>query len=110
MNHAAITPARFSAMFEAAEAAARAIPPAFPLDATVAVNPFLGQSGEDLATTAARLARVAGVRVTRSGAEYAAAIADGRITPHDLAAALAASPSPRKPNSTLALRDVAERL
>ena len=54
MNHADIAPARFSAVLDAAEAAARAIPPAFPLDATVAVNPFLGQTGEDLASTAAR--------------------------------------------------------
>ena len=52
-------------LLQAAEAAARAIPPAFPLDATVAVNPFLGQTGEDLAHASARLARVAGVRLTR---------------------------------------------
>ena len=110
MNHAAITPARFSALLEAAEAAARAIPPAFPLDATVAVNPFLGQTGEDLATAAARLARVAGVRATRSGGDYAAAITAGRISPDDLAEALAASPSPLKPSSTLALREIATRL
>jgi hypothetical protein len=54
-------------ILKAAEAAARAIPPAFPLEATVAVNPFLGQTGEDLATASARLQRVAGVR-RRSGA------------------------------------------
>lgn len=110
MNHADIAPARFSAVLEAAEAAGRAIPPAFPLDATVAVNPFLGQTGEDLATAAARLARVAGVRATRTGAEYAAAIADGRISSDDLAEALAACNSPLKPSSTLALRDKAETL
>jgi len=110
MNHADIAPARFSAVLDAADAAARAIPPAFPLDATVAVNPFLGQTEEDLATAAARLARVAGVRVTRTGADYASAIADGRITPDDLADALAASPSPLKPHSTLALRELAEQL
>jgi hypothetical protein len=50
-------------ILKSAEAAARAIPPAFPLEATVAVNPFLGQTGEDLATAAARLARVAGVSI-----------------------------------------------
>jgi uncharacterized protein YbcC (UPF0753/DUF2309 family) len=110
MNHADIAPARFSAVLDAAEAAARAIPPAFPLDATVAVNPFLGQTEEDLATAAARLARVAGVRVTRTGADYAAAIAEGRISEDDLADALAASPSPLKPASTLALRELAEQL
>jgi uncharacterized protein YbcC (UPF0753/DUF2309 family) len=110
MNHADIAPARFSAVLEAAEAAGRAVPPAFPLDATVAVNPFLGQTGEDLATAAARLDRVAGVRVTRTGAEYAAAIAEGRIAETDLAEALAASPSPFKPADTASLRAIAERL
>lgn len=110
MNHADIAPARFSAVLEAAEAAGRAIPPAFPLDATVAVNPFLGQTHEDLAAAAARLARVAGVRITRSGAEYAQAIAEGRITEDDLAEALAASPAPLKPADTAALRAVASRI
>jgi uncharacterized protein YbcC (UPF0753/DUF2309 family) len=110
MNHAQITPVRLSAILEAAEAAARAIPPAFPLDATVAVNPFLGQTGEDLATAAARLGRVAGVRVTRSGADYAAAIRDVRISADDLAEALAAATSPLKPAEPAALIRAAERL
>jgi hypothetical protein len=110
MNHAQIAPARFSAVLEAAEGAARALPPAFPLDATVAVNPFLGQTGEDLATAAARLARVAGVRVTRTGAEYAAAIADGRIGGDDLADALAACGSPDKPADIAGLRAAAARI
>lgn len=110
MKHSQITPVRLSAVLEAAEAAARAIPPAFPLDATVAVNPFLGQTNEDLATAAARLARVAGCRVTRQGAEYAAAIHDGRITEDDLAEAIGAAPSPLKPYDTAALRDVADHL
>jgi len=38
-----VAPDHVTAMLNAAETAARAIPPAFPLDATVAVNPFLGQ-------------------------------------------------------------------
>ncbi|MFM7348846.1 MAG: YbcC family protein [Erythrobacter sp.] len=110
MNNANIAPARFSAMLEAAEAAGRAIPPAFPLDATVAVNPFLGQTEEDLATAAARLARVAGIRLTRKGSEYAAAIAEGTITEDDLAEALAACGSPLKPASTAALKELAASL
>ncbi|MEO0056932.1 MAG: hypothetical protein RIT17_368, partial [Pseudomonadota bacterium] len=110
MNHAQITPVRLSAVLEAAEAAARAIPPAFPLDATVAVNPFLGQTGEDLATAAARLARVAGVCITRKGADYAEAIRDGRISEDDLADALAATISPLRPADTAALRIAAERI
>ena len=110
MKHSQITPVRLSAILEAAEYAARAIPPAFPLDATVAVNPFLGQTGEDLATAAARLGRVAGVRVTRKGSDYAAAIRDGRISEDDLAEALAASPSPLRPADVAALRHAAEAL
>ncbi len=97
LNHAQIAPARVMGLMKAAEAAARAIPPAFPLDATVAVNPFLGQSGEDLATASARLARVAGVKITRLRADYAAEVRAGRITEDDLAAALIASRSPLKP-------------
>lgn len=110
MNHADIAPARLSAVLAAAESAVRAVPPAFPLDATVAVNPFLGQTGEDLAATAARLARVAGVRVTRKGTDYIAAIADGRISTDDLTEALAAAASPLKPATLTALRAVAETL
>ncbi len=110
MKHSQITPVRLSAILEAAEAAARAIPPAFPLDATVAVNPFLGQTGEDLATAAARLGRVAGIRVTRKGADYAAAIRDGRINEEDLAEALGASISPLRPADATQLRRMAEQL
>jgi hypothetical protein len=110
MNHADIAPARFSAVLEAAETAGRAIPPAFPLDATVAVNPFLGQTGEDLATAAARLARVAGVRITRKGGDYCEAIVSGAISETDLAEALAASPSPLKPADTAMLRHAAARI
>ena len=97
LNHAQIAPARITGILKAAEAAARAIPPAFPLDATVAVNPFLGQTGDDLATTAARLARVAGARITQPRAVYAAGVAKGIITDDDLAAALIACRSPMKP-------------
>ncbi len=92
-----IAPARITGLLKAAEAAARAIPPAFPLSATVAVNPFLGQTAEDLATAAARLSRVAGVAITRPRAELAAEVAAGRITDDDLAAALLACSSPLKP-------------
>ena len=48
-KHVQIAPARITGLLCAAEAAARAIP----LDATVAVNPFLGQTGEDLAMASA---------------------------------------------------------
>ena len=86
-----------SEILQAAEAAARAIPPAFPLDGTAAVNCFLGQSGEDLPHAAARLARVAGVRVTGARADLAAKVKAGDVTDDDLAEALLASTSPVKP-------------
>ncbi|HEY0919663.1 YbcC family protein [Devosia sp.] len=88
---------RLEALRAAADHAARAIPPAFPLTATVAVNPFLGQAGEDLATAANRLARVAGIRVTPARKHYAKGLAKGDITDADLSSALAASKSPLRP-------------
>lgn len=88
MSQIEIAPARIAGLLKAAESAARAIPPAFPLSATVAVNPFLGQTGDDLATAAERLGRVAGIRLGRSRASYAADIKSGRISHDDLAAAL----------------------
>lgn len=98
LKHTQIAPSLASHLLHAAEAAARAIPPAFPLDATVAVNPFLGQSHEDLAQASALLARVAGVSLTRPRTELAAKVAAGEITDDDLAAALIASTSPVKPH------------
>ncbi len=96
------TPPRLAAaLLAAAETAARAIPPAFPLEATVAVNPFLGQSGEDLAQAAARLARVAGVALTPPRAALA------EVADDDLAAALIAATSPLKPRD---LADLKARL
>ena len=102
LKHAQIAPTLVSKLLAAAEAAARAIPPAFPLDATVAVNPFLGQTGEDLATASARLSRVAGAALTAPRAELVARVKAGTITDDDLAAALIAASSPLKP------RDLAE--
>ncbi len=92
------------ALLAAAEAAARAIPPAFPLSATVAVNPFLGQVEDDLATAAARLGRVAGARLTRPRMVLAGEVNAGRITDADLAAALAASAAPNRPADLAALK------
>ncbi len=83
-----------AAILHAADAAQRAIPPAWPLASSVAVNPFLGQSGEGLAEVAARLARVAGVAVTMPRAYYADRIVSGAITDADLADALAACANP----------------
>ncbi|MEM9764661.1 MAG: putative inorganic carbon transporter subunit DabA, partial [Pseudomonadota bacterium] len=104
MKYADTEPAIVSKVLNAAEAAARAIPPAFPLDGTVAVNAFLGQTGEDLAHAASRLGRVAGVRVTQARAIYASRIAEGEISDRDLEDALGASVSPLKPASLDALK------
>lgn len=76
------------ALRDAGDEAVRAIPPAWPLTATVAVNPFLGQRAEPLEKTAARLARIAGVRLAAPRSHYAAKIATGEIADEDLLAAL----------------------
>ncbi|ETX27492.1 DUF2309 domain-containing protein [Roseivivax isoporae] len=78
------------ALFACADAAAQHVPPAFPLSATVAVNPYLGQVAEDRATAAARLSRVGGGRLFLPRASVAHQIADGTIVEADLAAAAAA--------------------
>jgi len=93
----------------AAAAAARAIPPAWPLAANVAVNPFLGQAGESLSQAASRLERVAGIGLTLPRSWYLERIRDGRIAQDDLAAALAGAPPGVRPRSLAALRAAAER-
>ncbi|MFC2969026.1 YbcC family protein [Acidimangrovimonas pyrenivorans] len=82
------------ALFAAAEHAIGQIPPSFPLDATVAVNPFLGQVGEPREIAAARLTRTAGARLTLPRATVADWIAEGRITDADLAEAAEATGLP----------------
>jgi hypothetical protein len=88
----------------AADSAARAIPPVWPLASSVAVNPWLGQTGLSLAETATLMARVAGAPVTMPRAWFRERIASGAITEADLAAALAASPHAAKPGSLAALQ------
>ena len=74
--------------------AARAIPPAWPLASSVAVNPFLGQTDETLAKVGARLARVAGARRHHApAAGIRRKSAAGVISDADLAAALASAPA-----------------
>ncbi len=73
---------------QASDTAARAIPPAWPLASSVAVNPYLGQTGEGLAQVGARLGRVGGVPVTMPRDWYAARIKDGTITDADITAAI----------------------
>ncbi len=90
-----------------ADAAARQIPPLWPLASYVAVNPFLGQTTQTLAETAARLARVGGIPMTMPWSWYRERIALNQITEADLAAALAASPHAGKPADVEALKAAA---
>jgi len=84
-----------AAVRAAAEAAARRIPPLWPLTGSVAVNPFLGHADDDLALASARLGRVCGERATPERAVQARRLASGEVTDDDLAAALAAHPQAR---------------
>ncbi|MBD8064768.1 DUF2309 domain-containing protein [Devosia sp. PTR5] len=99
-----LAPSLAEEILGAARTAARAIPPAFPLDATVAVNPFLGQTDQDLATASARLARLAGAALTRPRAELASMVEAGEIAEEDLEAALLACSAPGRPADLVALR------
>ncbi len=91
----------------AADRAARAIPPAWPLASSVAVNPFLGQAEENLAMVAARLERVAGAPVAMPRHWYQQQIAGGVITDTDLASALVRAPAALRPVSLPALKALA---
>lgn len=86
----AVPPARTT--FEAARCASLLIPPLWPLASSVAVNPYLGHTGESLAMAAARLGRAAGVRTTMPRSWYAERIRSGDISDTDLAAAIKSAP------------------
>jgi len=96
-----------SVLTDAAVKAARAVPPVWPLASSVAVNPYLGQTGEDLAQVAARLARVAGTPVTMRRSYYLERIASGAITDKDLAAALSVQLAAVRPHDVAALKAAA---
>lgn len=87
--------------------AARAIPPVWPLASSVAVNPFLGQTGESLATVGARLGRVAGAPVTMPRNWYLERIATSVITDADLSDALARAPAALRPANLQDLKSAA---
>ena len=79
---------------DAANGAAKAIPPAWGLEATVAVNPFLGQTDRSLSETAALLERVAGERIFPARADFRAKHETGEISDEDLVDALFANGAP----------------
>ena len=81
-----------SALETAIAAACQRIAPLWPLKHFVAVNPFLGFSGQSFAATAATLRRVAKVDMLMPRAFYRAALAAGTISDADIAQALARAP------------------
>jgi uncharacterized protein YbcC (UPF0753/DUF2309 family) len=93
----------------AAERAARAIPPLWPLASSVAVNPFLGQAGESLAEAGARLARVGAIPVTMPRRWYHDRICAGTISDADLRAGLDCAPGGPTPPDVAALKAAAAR-
>jgi uncharacterized protein YbcC (UPF0753/DUF2309 family) len=95
-------------ILQAADRAARSIPPLWPLASTVAVNPFLGQTGEPLAAAAARLRRTGGIALTMPRAWYAARLRSGEIADADLQAALDTAPAQLRPKTLAALKQAAE--
>lgn len=97
-------PVNRDALDRAVDSAACAIPPAWPLASSVAVNPFLGQASEDLATVSARLGRVVGTSATMPRRWYADRIRSGEISDADLSAALASAPQPQRPLDLVALK------
>ena len=82
---------------KAINAAVQMIPPAWPLDTSVAVNPFIGQGADRLACVAARLERIADVAVVMPRDWYWQKIVSGEISDADLREALYASPYRHKP-------------
>lgn len=101
-------PLDVAAIIAAAERAALAIPPLWPLASSVAVNPFLGQIHEPLSTVAARLRRVAGAALTMPRAWYAERIHAGEIAEADLTAAFEAAPEIWRPDSLASLKSAIE--
>ena len=80
-------------MLQAAIAGAcHRIAPLWPLKNFVAVNPFLGFSGQSFHATCATLHRVARIDMLMPRAYYRQAVQSGIITGPDLAAALASAP------------------
>ncbi|ACA19955.1 conserved hypothetical protein [Methylobacterium sp. 4-46] len=100
-------PTPHDAVRAAADGAGRLIPPLWPLASSVAVNPFLGHTGEPLWAAGARLGRASGAAVTMPRSWYRDRIAAGSITDEDLLDALADAPADLRPADLGALRGAA---
>lgn len=93
-------------MEQACKEACAAIAPAWPLDRSIAVNPHWGRIGRPVREVAARMAVLGPIRVFPERAVAREAWAQGRITPVDLADALAqAGPTGLSPEDCLAALD-----
>ncbi|PWH21003.1 hypothetical protein CEX93_22675, partial [Xanthomonas euvesicatoria] len=92
----------------AAQRAARAIPPLWPLASSVAVNPFLGQGSEPLEMAGARLRRASGIAITMPRAWYAERLQSGQIAEQDLQAALQNAPAALRPPNLPALKQAVQ--
>ncbi len=68
----------------AVDSAIAAIPPAWPLASSVAVNPYLGQTQKTLTETAALLARVSGSATTMSREYYRNQVSAGGVLDEDI--------------------------
>ena len=95
-------------ILQAADRAARAIPPVWRLGSRVAVSADLGGTGELLATAAVRLRRTGGVALTMPRSWYAARLRSGEIADADLQAALDAAPAQLRPATLAALKQALE--
>ncbi|WP_169543160.1 YbcC family protein [Sneathiella aquimaris] len=89
----------------AIDAAGQMIPPSWPLDSSVAVNPFFGQSTETLAHVAARLDRIGGIDIVMPRNWYQDKIERNEITDQDLEDALNATPYQNRPADIEALKN-----
>lgn len=92
------------AIMAAAHGATRAIPPLWPLASSVAVNPFLGQTGEPLAVAAARLRRVAGIQLTMPRDWYWERHQSGELTDDDLVEAFEVAPASMRRKTVAVLK------
>ena len=74
--------------------ACKKIAPVWPLENFVAVNPYLGLSDLPFDTAAQHLARISDAHMTLPASFYLKKISEGKITRHDLEAALASKSLP----------------
>lgn len=106
-EHATVSAATLK-LKDTIDAAGKMIPPSWPLDTSIAVNPFFGQSTDSLASVAARLERISDVSVVMPRDWYRNKIASGEILDGDLQDALNATPYKDKPSNILNLKDAAK--